>query len=59
MNKEDDLTWRLPLVNRWNYVRPRRLGPVLEWWELMLLGGPVPVVIALLMALAILWMKGN
>lgn len=62
MNLELDLTWRLPLARRWAYVRPRRVcrqGPVVPWWGLMLLAGPVPVAVALVLALVILWMQGK
>ncbi|MBI5683597.1 MAG: hypothetical protein HZC54_00820 [Verrucomicrobia bacterium] len=63
MNLELDLTWRLPLRRRWDYVRRRKPTAFpLPWWVLMLLGGPVPVIVALVIvrvALELLVVSGQ
>lgn len=56
-----DLTWRLPL-GRWKYVQPRRCRRVrqpLPWWALWLLGGPVPVAVALLIMWVMIHLRGG
>lgn len=62
MNTSDDLTWRLPLLRRWGYVQPRRCKRpkrFVPWWVVLLLAGPVPVLVALVIVRVLLEMRGG
>ena len=57
MNLETDLTWRL--AGRWKYVQPARAkAPVtISVYTAFLLGGVMPVLIGLMLALALIELK--